>query len=467
MYNINSLVKNDLFIRILLMGLSVLLGMQIAEGSFMFFYLVILCLGFIIFVNKPKLIITLWLLVGALSIHPYNSLFNSDMDLSYLADLRLALTIITLPIILINILQYLTDTTSKDKIIGSYLIFSLAILPFGIMQSTGGLRSSIFTWLTIIIPLGLLCSLITINKNERKAFCYKVLRLIAYYLTLGSLYLIYDYLANASSLPLGTYRGSLFSSAPNGSGFMLLIGVMACFTLFMIDNKNRFFWALLGSIQFIAQLLTLTRTSVMATFIAILIAYIIISSKKQSTAKGIFAIASLGLVAIVFYFGWSPDQSELVSRLVDPSNLVVRRLAWYQLYLSFMENPFFGYGFNSAGQYLRGLSYDAVQGVVTPHSLYVRIAYETGLVGLLFLVALLFNTLRVLVAWFLRSHLSDSSLYVIASAIGLTVGAVFNSYTDASLLDSSVGIYYWVFIGLAIMMAGQNFNQEAENEETL
>lgn len=453
---------NKYYVHIALALISAYVGLSLAKDNLIPVFAIVLAISFIFLVNRPKLFIMLWVIIGILSIHPYGN--GAEESTNYFAYLRQALLAITAPITFLYFWQYITRKKVKDPIIFTLSIFIIMIFFLGVLQADS-VRSTGLIWLTTYIPLGILFSITAIDKLELDKTALQLLKLITYTITAATSYLFYQYFINIGGESLYMNRAYLFDFFPNGSGFILLIGIVSSFTLFMYEGNNKSFWALLGIIQFIAQLLTLTRTSVMATLLAIIVTLTIISLKKQKTTSAMAAMILIGTIGVIFYFGMSSAENELVSRLIDPKNLVVRQLAWYQLYLSFLDNPFFGYGLNASGHYLKGLSYWAAQGVSTPHSLYVRIAYETGLIGLFFLGILLLNTLRYLIVCFSRYPLSGMPLYLIASSIGLSIGVIFNSYTDASLLDSSVGIYYWLFIGISIAVAGQQINGGVKNSD--
>ena len=147
------------------------------------------------------------------------------------------------------------------------------------------------------------------------------------------------------------------------------------------------------------------------------------------------------------------DQVSTSTVLDDPVGVIDklagsgRYAAWSAAFTNLFDpNPIFGSGIGSAQAFLYS---DAVPGVRAPHSDYVRLLCETGIVGTCLFGFAAFSYLRRLVHW-LKARDGAEGSHIIPAALAALIAYLLYLATDNGLdYVNAVGLYVFALIGMA------------------
>ena len=143
------------------------------------------------------------------------------------------------------------------------------------------------------------------------------------------------------------------------------------------------------------------------------------------------------------------------SNSVSANNATWRTILWKDIIKKSMQKPILGYGFgmlyNNETVKDMGWEYGADVGFLDPHNSYLSILYRTGIVGLLifllFIISFFIKMIR-----FLRDCLDlKISVYMI-SILSAVIFILVISFFMVVLEGPFLGIFLWVFIGLALSL---------------
>lgn len=224
----------------------------------------------------------------------------------------------------------------------------------------------------------------------------------------------------------------------NPFSFYLLIILLLSYSRFVVRGQVRYL--ILGAGAIAWMMLTLTRSTLMASMVGLAV-MAIHSAVLARSYRGLIAAAAVGgglavLLVPLFlertFFGHVPTAGELFSLVSDPVqlyymvNLEGRQLLWGLLFASFLTSPWIGLGAGTSNAILLA-NFPEHWGAV-PHSEYIRMLVELGLVGsALYALAIGKWTAAVLRA----SRTADPTVRVCAvPAFGAIIAWAFIALTD-------------------------------------
>jgi O-antigen ligase len=232
-------------------------------------------------------------------------------------------------------------------------------------------------------------------------------------------FLSYDYDITETKIPSYLSLGILFSSA-------ILLSL----------SKNGYIWFFLKLILFASIILLAARGPLLILSLFLMTYFIY---KFNLTLNG---IASFLLALIVFiYFLFSSSIAErLISRLSeinDPTSIAFSSIdsrldlvrAAIEYFISF---PLIGIGYGSFGRI-----YSNTEDRITPHNIFIEIAAETGLVGLLFFS--FFLIYLFLYSFNNRIKNDKTNLFILI----LTIYFMLQSLSTTYLVDSKP-FFFWL-----------------------
>ena len=179
------------------------------------------------------------------------------------------------------------------------------------------------------------------------------------------------------------YRPNALTGDPNHLGIMLIIPILVLLPLYLRlgrGHRLRNQLAVVLVFLFIVELATLSRSGLLGLGVGLLILAVPYRHKVMSRDLLVPLAASLGLVAIVVISRYHFFETVIKSRVETGGRSSSAHFAVYDFIPHVISShPLFGLGFNTFSVY-----YEAVTGKTNwgPHSFYVALIVETGLVGL-------------------------------------------------------------------------------------
>jgi O-antigen ligase len=238
---------------------------------------------------------------------------------------------------------------------------------------------------------------------------------------------------------------SCFHHPAHFSMYLLFMFCLAYATFLDKRTVNRPAWlAYIGAIL-VLLLCTYTRISWIATAVCFVYLswafgktrYLVVVGLIGAVVVPLYARPLLERMLEIDYVLGSHD-------LLDRSNSIGWRLYfWTNLIDEWKLKPWFGYGTGSSIVFGREL-----MGVWTsPHNGYLRVLYETGIVGAAAFAWVLLTMLRQAVR-LLRSELDDSVKLVSHVYVTMTISYIILNLTDNILEYYEVAIYNWAILSL-------------------
>jgi len=144
---------------------------------------------------------------------------------------------------------------------------------------------------------------------------------------------------------------------------------------------------------------------------------------------------------------------EVVS--LSGNNAKWRIILWKDIIQKSMKKPILGYGFgmlyNNETLKNMGWEYGADVGFLDPHNSYLSILYRTGIVGLLIFLLFIVSFFIKMIK-FLRSCQDLAISAYMISVLSTIIFILVISFFMVVLEGPFLGIFLWVFIGLALSL---------------
>ncbi|SJZ46721.1 O-antigen ligase family protein [Selenihalanaerobacter shriftii] len=234
-------------------------------------------------------------------------------------------------------------------------------------------------------------------------------------------------------------RASGFTHNPNRLGATMMMFIIFNFALFLFkENKKMLFLGLIGiGFGFLGLVASVSRGALIATFIGTFI----ISLLKDKRVLILFIVG-----ALLLGFFLPQNYKARLEKLSDfQSNNVQQRWLMYKAGLKiFKEQPLLGIGFNNIeliyDKYnLPQVNYEHVH----LHNLFINVAVEMGMLGVVNLLFLLYIILKK--SWVLFNKKQN---FLIVAVIGIINGQIFYNLVDTNYHAPEVALIFIVFISL-------------------
>lgn len=347
-------------------------------------------------------------------------------------------------------------------------IFAIALIAFVSWAYSHRLQSKkVSCFLAIMVALAFVQLIDCFAAHEISAIRYMVF-------TLGIAVFVVSFceghlrLSNDAAMLLGTatiyicVAKSIFGASSllyeNTASGIMLFAYMICLIAFLSERRNRgrdflfvdwrFATVLFGGVALLVGLEISKARTAMLTFLAILIIYFlldrVICLRGKTLRRSYFFFVLFIITAVIVYanirqFDWYDNLNQYSNLLFDKNIDSSRSGIWKQGLTSLEDNLILGAGADTlpTGIY-EGRSY---------HSSYIQILVQNGMVGLLLLVAALYQ---------LWSILSDNANEKVSCfSIAVFAGVLIYNCFECTLLSNKValGLVQWLAIAIACQRA--------------
>lgn len=164
---------------------------------------------------------------------------------------------------------------------------------------------------------------------------------------------------------------------PNSLGLFCTLAILSA--IYLRSQLGRLLFLAFLCTLFFGLVMSISRSAMLALVIALVVGLFLPTYRKPSflILLGVGSIACLTLIVI----GWDSTAAHVASSERFASGLNERDAIWGVLIDAFLQQPFFGVGFAVSQELIlenAGLEYSG-------HNLYLTLAAETGIAGLVFL----------------------------------------------------------------------------------
>jgi hypothetical protein len=249
------------------------------------------------------------------------------------------------------------------------------------------------------------------------------------------------------------YRPNAFTGDPNHLGIMLVVPLLSLLPVYLrLERKHRLKWPLAAALVFMLLVLlaTLSRSGALGLGAGLLVLALPYRRYLRSRALLLPLGGVTLLLAYVLYSRWHYFSVVLRSRVQTGGASSSAHFAVYNFIPQIIHShPLLGLGLNNFSVY-----YEFVTGKTNwgPHSFWVALIVETGIVGLLlFVVFLRYVYLRLRAARLLGKMLGREGRHVRALAWGFT--AALTGTIAANFFYLTMTFYYfYAFVALAVAL---------------
>ncbi len=249
------------------------------------------------------------------------------------------------------------------------------------------------------------------------------------------------------------YRPNALTGDPNHLGIMLVVPLLSLLPVYLrLERGHRLKWPLAGALAFMLILLlaTLSRSGVLGLGIGLLVLAIPYRRFLRSRALLVPLSVVALLLAYILYRRWHYFSVVLRSRVQTGGASSSAHFAVYNFIPQIIHShPLFGLGLNNFSVY-----YEFVTGKTNwgPHSFWVALIVETGLIGLLlFVVFLRYVYVRLRAARLLGKRLGPDGRYVRSLGWGMTAALTGTMGSNFFYLTMTF-YYFYAFIALAVAL---------------
>jgi O-antigen ligase/polysaccharide polymerase Wzy-like membrane protein len=248
------------------------------------------------------------------------------------------------------------------------------------------------------------------------------------------------------------YRPNALTGDPNHLGIMLIVPLLTLLPVYLRMRRSRLktWLAITLGFMLLVLLATLSRSGALGLGVGLLVLALPYRRFVWSRALLVPLGAVALVLAYVLYSRWHYFSVVLRSRVQTGGASSSAHFAVYDFIPQIIHsNPLLGLGLNTFSVY-----YEFVTGKTNwgPHSFWVALVVETGLVGLtLFIVFLRYVYLRLRAARLLGRALGYDGRYVRAVAYGMT--AALTGTIAANFFYLTMSFYYfYAFVALALAL---------------
>lgn len=278
-------------------------------------------------------------------------------------------------------------------------------------------------------------------------------------LIISSLYTSFWLLLLFFNWPVERDTGYLSIAISRGNMGMLF-GLMAMVSFFALPSKVWKTLAVLGFISGVAlSIISGSRGGWLALLISMFtLTFIFYRFGKKTEFKSLVVIQLFVMVCLVVFWKELPLQDRVHQAFIDiknyfdgnPFSSVGYRLElWKASYYAFLEKPLLGWGwtnFDLAQQFVFDNGHIApIRYFGHPHNQYFLFLVETGLIGLLSLLAFMLWPFWVAIRYIKQTKEFNSTIY-----LAILVMVVTESILEFSLTDDSFSQKYFIFVFLII-----------------
>ena len=285
--------------------------------------------------------------------------------------------------------------------------------------------------------------------NLSAQFLRNIIMLVAVVIAMfAALSLINQYIQDG--LPAGYRKGGLVSSGISGiasfgntivAAMHYAIGFTLLIFLFFTETKRVLLW--LWSVLLVFVVIYIALTFARSAWVTCLVASFVVYALTFNKAKIRFYILPAFLLLALSYFA-----SKIIGYEIGQRGLTHRDEIWINVISQIKGHWVFGHGLSTPFEPIPTLGGRVL--VHNSHNVYLEIIYQTGLIGLLLYLSVLFSVIYTLFKAYLMKVYDDTSVLLLALLVSVSVVMLteLNSWIHSPNL-----LWMWLWAPIALSLS--------------
>lgn len=285
--------------------------------------------------------------------------------------------------------------------------------------------------------------------NLSAQFLRNIIMLVAVVIAMfAALSLINQYIQDG--LPAGYRKGGVVSSGISGiasfgntivAAMHYAIGFTLLIFLFFTETKRVLLW--LWSVLLVFVVIYIALTFARSAWVTCLVASFVVYALTFNKAKIRFYILPAFLLLALSYFA-----SKIIGYEIGQRGLTHRDEIWINVISQIKGHWVFGHGLSTPFEPIPTLGGRVL--VHNSHNVYLEIIYQTGLIGLLLYLSVLFSVIYTLFKAYLMKVYDDTSVLVLALLVSVSVVMLteLNSWIHSPNL-----LWMWLWTPIALSLS--------------
>lgn len=414
----------------------------------------LVCLSILpILLNRPKIMIFLWLIIYPIS---QSLLYFNLFSFEGKNAIGLLVTGISLPMLFVIFFQTIKQAIADIPFL-KYLLFFDFLTFLSLFRFDGALYNTLLELRIHLVILFLILLVYTYLKNNSPKLIFTYINLFAFANMLVAI--LQALIRKGAVIIEGVARVRGLMEHPNTCGFLINIYLGYCFyKLFLSESKkDKVIWGCIIFFNILALILTFSKTSYLIFVVNLLILTIFSSFKTQIKNISLVILSTCMIVLLDLLVGLNLS-AKLVSRFQNTSSFEWRLEVWSTLLRNMNLLSFFtGYGINSVQKYLLMVRPNDLP---VAHNGYIQLLYEYGILGFSYIVAIISVSVSSLRNLAQKSDFNEKIIYLVPlmMACSLLVELMFD--VAVSLRESI--FYLWTYIVVFYILINQKNSQKAD-----
>lgn len=325
----------------------------------------------------------------------------------------------------------------NNRVIRIFLLYIYVMLMSLVLsQNIGGIDE----WIKYISLLSMYILAYEFSMQDQ-IYGMKIIKIIIFSSVMPLTFGLYQIITNRLYVgPEGFGRVNSTFVHPNQFAFYIIIVIICCSIMLMTQKKKKLIIISILALSILELVLTYTRGAWVGLAIAFGIAII------RMKYKGKYKFAPLIIAAILIFGNTILDRfSGIFSSQKEVSSLATRLYIWKNMIAEAIKSPFFGHGLGSFTDYSNMI----LKWKIEAHNDYLKIFFETGIVGLIVFILLMLSIIK---------NLKSKNNLIITFTFSIFLAFILMSFID-NIIDNLVSQWYlWALVGVSSAINHNNAN---------
>jgi O-antigen ligase len=332
-------------------------------------------------------------------------------------------------LVILLLTRYLSGTRNKMYI--PYPVAMSVLLLFGCiaLSKTYVADGRLYFVSTVIVPI--LVFVIIRNAQGSGQDLLNWMRVIVIIATFVAMYGVLVAIRNPMER-----LGSTWATAMTINGFYTIAFFFAIgLSIQTVITEYRLLWATAAVIIFFGMLYTYTRIAMVAVLFGLFM--LMLRAKKMR----LYGLIAMGLMPLVIP---SSMAQRIAVGLSYDLSILIRLIAWYNAMILIIQHPFTGIGFSTWQEIYHGIMPIKRLYAQHAHNLYINLALEMGLIGLIAYLSIIGKTLVSFYKKMVKPQNDIVQYTVLISVLAILVSCI----TDIFIQQYQISILFWVTLAL-------------------
>lgn len=282
-------------------------------------------------------------------------------------------------------------------------------------------------------------------------------------------YITFRDIFNGQEVFLNNRATAAFKTA-NSLGAYLVVAIPIVLSMAFMRSKVFFFRALMMIIvacMVWSLIITYSRGAWVATAVAVLFfcLFSLVQNKKVVSLGLFFAVV---VVFISLFVGLRMKRNFGADQLNRANTVAWRVGVWEESMGMIKSRPVFGHGINTFAKEFQNFRKIPSANPTYAHNCYIQIAAETGVLGLVCFLWIIFNMFKKIVGSISVQLMESNDLRIISIGIAAGIfGLLFHSFFDTDLYSLQLSMFLWSMIALEMAICNILIKDESDTSKVV